>query len=364
MFKFLSVSQLIQTLIFVVIVGFPLRSLSNPLGINIIFEIKGNAIVQKKQWKKPQAAEVGLTLSLDDTLEVKANSSVKIVCSNTKIWIVKTGIYSLSSGCPSGMPVIRLPGIAINNDTLRGDGQTEEVLAKLPYLITPRNSFILTNKPLLRWNAVQWARNYTVKIDSVNWETQTDKTEIIYSGTTPLQRERRYRVIIEADNGVSSKSDDTVGFTILDEANQKTVLEAKKSIEEQSLSPDEKGLVLAHLYRGYELYGDAIEVLEELIKQGSQSFGIYQLLGDIYLETGLPPLAKKSYYKALGLTTRTENLSALADIQTGLGKVYYGLGKDDEAVQWLEKAKASYGELGDSVQVQELGKFINSISGS
>jgi len=362
MFKFLSVSQLIQTLILVIIVGFPLRSLSNPPGINIILEIKGNAIVQKKQWKKPQAAEVGLTLSLDDTLEVKANSSVKIVCSNTKIWIVKTGIYSLSSGCPSGMPVIRLPGS--NNDTLRNEGQTEEALAKLPYLIIPRNSSILTNKPLLRWNAVQGARNYTVKIDGVNWETQTNKTEIIYSGATPLQRERRYRVIIEADNRVSSKSDDTVGFTILDEANQRIVLEAKKSIEEQSFSSDERGLVLAQLYRSHELYGDAIEVLEELVKQGSQSFGIYQLLGDVYLETGLPPLAKKSYYKALELTTGTENLSALADIQTGLGKVYYGLGKDDEAVQWLEKAKASYGELGDSVQVQELGKFINDISGS
>ncbi|MDJ0601049.1 MAG: hypothetical protein QNJ37_19670 [Crocosphaera sp.] len=363
MLKIVSHNKLIQTLILFIILGFPIKSFGNPIGIHSIFEIKGRVTVQKKQWKNFQNASVGLTLTGDDKLNVAANSSVKVYCSNTEIWTVKSGTYNVSSGCPAGIPVIRLPNS--NNDTLRGDGQTEEALANLPYLITPRYRYILTNTPLLRWNAVEVATNYTVKIDGVNWEIQTNKTEINYSGEMPLKEGRRYRITIEADNGTSSTSDsDKVGFTILDEATQKTVLDAKKTIEQQSLSAEEKGLMLAKLYRGYELYADAIEVLEELVKQDSQIVSVYQLLGDTYFETGLPQLAKNPYKKALELTTGTENLSGKAEIQKGLGESYYSLGNETEAKQWLEKAKTSYEELGDSSQVQEVEEIINSISGS
>lgn len=363
MFKFLSVNQLIRGIIFAVIVGFPLESLNQTLPIHTIFEVQGTVLVEKEQWTQPQPANVGLTLRSDDKLEVKANSSVKVICSNTLIWEVRPGKYNVSSGCPPGISVILLPGT--NTDTLRapGDVKTEETLARLPYLITPRNSSILTNRPLLRWNAVEGATNYIVRIDGVNWETETNQTEIDYSGDTSLQPEWRYRVTIVADNGKSSQSDAVVGFTVLDESTQQIVLEAKETISQQSLSPEEEGLILGKLYRGYKLYADGIEILEELVKQDSQSFAIYQLLGDIYLDTGLPQLAKKPYEKALELTTGTNNLSAQADIQTGLGIAYYNLGNEDEALQWLEKAKSSYTELGDSLQVEELEEIISSILG-
>jgi tetratricopeptide (TPR) repeat protein len=355
--KFLKIFTPIPLIL--ITVGFPAASFSKTVGINTIFEVRGTVTVKKPQWKKPLPASVGLTLSPDDNLDVAANALVKVYCSNQQTWTVKPGKYIVSSGCPSGNPVIRLPNS--NNDTLRPTGKTEEALAKLPYLITPRDKYILTNRPRLRWNAVPGATNYTVKIDGVNWETQTNKTEIVYPGEPPLEAGRRYRVTIEADNGESSRSDAAVGFKMLDEQTQKTVLDAVKTVQQQQLSPEETGLVLAHLYRGYKLYGDAVEVLEELVKQGSQVTTVYQLLGDTYLEIGLPQLAKKPYDKALKLATNTENLSAQAGIQVGLGKAYYGLGNEGEAIQWLKKAKVGYDELGDTSQVQELDKTINFI---
>ncbi len=345
-----------------IIVGCQTSSIRESNEIHIIFEVKGKVTVDKEQWKNPQPASVGLTLEGNNKLEVEDNSSVKIYCSNTKIWTVEKGTHNISGGCTSENPVIRLPNS--NNDTLRADGKTEEALAKLPYLITPRNSYILKNRPLLRWNAVPGVTNYTVKIDGVNWETQTNKTEIIYSGDTPLQEKRRYRITIEADNATSSTSDDkNVGFTMLDEQTKNIILESKNTIEKQSLSSEQKGLILAQLYRSYGLYADIIEVLEELVKEDSQVVAVYQLLGDTYLETRLPHLAKKPYDKGLQLTTKTENLSVQADIQKGLGKSYYSLGNETEAKQWLEKAKISYEALGDNSNIQELDETINSILG-
>jgi hypothetical protein len=317
--KFLKIFTPIPLIL--ITVGFPAASFSKTVGINTIFEVRGTVTVKKPQWKKPLPASVGLTLSPDDNLDVAANASVKVYCSNQKTWTVKPGKYIVSSGCPSGNPVIRLTNS--NNDSLRGDGKTEEALAKLPYLITPRETNILTNRPQLRWNAVPGATNYTVKIDGVNWEAQAKKTEIVYPGEPPLEAGRRYRVTIEADNGESSTSDAVVGFRVLDEQTKKTVLDAVKTVQQQQLSPEEAGLVLAHLYRGYKLYADAVEVLEGLVKQGSQIATVYQLLGDTYLEIGLPQLAKKPYEKALKLATNTENLSVQAGIQAGLGMSYY-----------------------------------------
>ena len=380
--KFLKIFTPISLIL--ITVGFPAATFSNTVGVNTIFHVKGKVTVKKAQWKKPLPASVGLTLSFDDKLEVAANASVKVYCSNLKQWTVKPGKYIVSSGCPRGNPVIRLlnsNNITLsNNDTFissgpkplrpaeptpRPAGQTEEVLAKLPYLITPRETNIITNRPSLRWNAVPGATNYTVKIDmvwvSIKWETQTNKTEIVYPGEPPLKTGGLYRVIIEADNGASSRSDAVVGFRVLDEQTQKTVLDALKTVQQQQLSPEEAGLVLAHLYRGYELYGDAVEVLEGLVKQNSQVATVYQLLGDTYLKIGLPQLAKKPYDKALKLATNTQNLSVQAEIQAGLGTAYHLLGSKDEAIQWLTKAKGTYNQLGDISQVQELAKTINDI---
>ncbi|MFN7246598.1 MAG: tetratricopeptide repeat protein [Microcystis sp.] len=372
--KFLKLFTPISLIL--ITVGFPAATFSNTVGVNTIFQVKGKVTVKKPQWKKTLPASVGLTLSFDDELEVAANASVKVYCSNLKQWTVKTGKYIVSSGCPRGNPVIRL--LNSNHDTLssnntlydprpagltpRPAGQREEVLAKLPYLITPRQTNILTNRPPLRWNAVPGATNYTVKIDGVNWETQTNKTEIVYPGEPPLEAGKRYRVTIKADNGASSRRDDeNVGFTVLDEQTKKTVLDAVKAVQQQQLSPEEAGLVLAHLYRGYGLYGDAVEVLEGLVKQNSQVATVYQLLGDTYLKIGLPQLAKKPYDKALKLATNTQNLSVQAEIQAGLGIAYHLLGNKNEAIQWLTKAKGTYNQLGDTSQVQELAKTINDI---
>ena len=380
--KFLKLFTPISLIL--ITVGFPAATFSNTVGVNTIFQVKGKVTVKKPQWKKTLPASVGLTLSFDDELEVAANASVKVYCSNLKQWMVKQGKYIVSSGCPRGNPVIRLlnsNNITLsNNDTFissgpkplgpagptpRPAGQREEVLAKLPYLITPRQTNILTNRPPLRWNAVPGATNYTVKIDmvwvSIKWETQTNKTEIVYPGEPPLKTGGLYRVIIEADNGASSRSDAVVGFRVLDEQTKKTVLDAVKAVQQQQLSPEEAGLVLAHLYRGYELYGDAVEVLEGLVKQNSQVATVYQLLGDTYLKIGLPQLAKKPYEKALKLATNTQNLSVQAEIQAGLGIAYRLLGSKDEAIQWLTKAKGTYNQLGDTSQVQELAKTINDI---
>ncbi|MFM7574918.1 MAG: tetratricopeptide repeat protein [Snowella sp.] len=309
------------TFIFLITCGLSTPSLSQNAPVHAILETKGTVLVNNKNWKKPQTAFVGLSLNSDDTLDVPAKASVKIYCSDLSIWIVKPGKYRVSQGCPSGKTVILLPNS--NNRTLRPIGKTEAALAKLPYVITPRETDIISDRPQIRWNAVPGVVNYTVKIDDINWEKKTDKTEIIYDGDRPLQPETRYWVTVTTDQGLSSQQDTEVGFNVSDQQTKKTVLNAVEKIQKQPLLPTEKGLVLAYLYRGYKLYGDAINVLEELVNQGSREITVYQLLGDTYLEVGLPQLAKNIYKKGLELAIKTKNIPAQMIMNKGLSSFAY-----------------------------------------
>jgi hypothetical protein len=294
-------------------------SLSQNAPVHAILQAKGKVLVNNKNWKKPQTAFVGLSLNSDDTLDIPAKASVKIYCSdNITIWTPKPGKYRVSQGCPSGKAVIRLPNS--NNDTLRPVGKTEAALAKLPYIITPRETDIISDRPHIRWNSVLGAAYYTVKIetDGFSWTTHTNQNKIIYSGDRPLQAETRYWVTVTTDQGLSSQQETEVGFNISDEQTRKTVLEAVEKIQKQPLSPTEKELILAYLYRGYGLYSDVIKILEKPVNQGSGEITFYQLLGDTYLDIGLPQLARNTYQKGLELAIKTQNIPAKTIMNKGL----------------------------------------------
>ena len=66
------------------------------------------------------------------------------------------------------------------------------------------------------------------------------------------------------------------------------------------------------------MYGDAINVLEDLVNQGNKEITVYQLLGDTYLEVGLPQLAKNTYQKGLELAIKTQNIPAQMIMNKGL----------------------------------------------
>ncbi len=198
-----------------------------------------------------------------------------------------------------------------------------------------------------------------------DWQGQTNEPQMVYDGE--LKPGEFYPVRVVADNGVSSTDEDSDSqyswFIVLEEDEAKALREQVAVIEQQELSQEQEALILAHLYRGKELNAEAIEVLEGLVKSGSQTTTVYQLLGDIYQQIGLSLMAKEFYGQGLALTAAEEDSEVKAMMQWGLGEVEYMLGNRDEAVEWLEKGKASYAALGEEIQVEELAKRINEVLG-
>ena len=341
--------RFIQAVLSLALVGLACPSLGSPEGLYFIVDLTGDVQRKKAGWSNFQSANFGDLLSLSDELKLSTKASAIVYCSNQSEWKVPSGKVSrISEGCPGGTPILKLPNS-------RRSSPRDPNNPDIPYIISPRNTSLLNDRPILRWNAVSGATSYIVQVkgSGVDWKIETSDTEIEYTGEPPLEKGLRYRVTVVTDNGASSRSERRVGFTVLDDQKANSVLAAVEKLKQQGLTKEAEGLALAHLYRGNNLQAEAIELLEGLVKGGSQTVAIYRLLGDIYQQGGLSRLAKERYLKALELAGAGD-VEGQAAIQAGLGEADYALGNEDEAVQWLEKAKAGYEGLGDESQVQEL----------
>ena len=337
--------------------GSVVPSLANPTALNFISEIKGEVQLKRSEWNSYHRANVGDLLNPSDELQLGSDASATIMCSNLSIWVLEgDSVTQVSDGCPTGTLTQSRP----NSLRVRSRAPNETI----PYIISPRNTTLLTNRPILRWNAVPGATRYKVQVQdaglTLDWQMETSNTEIEYPGEPPLQQDFYYLLIVETDKGDSSEKEQgaDLSFTLLDEQKAKSVRKEIAQIKQLKLSQEAEGLALAYLYQSYDLKAEAIELLEGFVKQGSQTAAVYQLLGDLYLQVGLNQPAKSSYLQALEIAQRTEDLEGQAEAQFGLGKVEYGLGKKTEPIEWLTQAQTNYQKLGDRSKVDEVQQWI------
>ncbi|MDJ0599144.1 MAG: tetratricopeptide repeat protein [Crocosphaera sp.] len=329
-------------------------SWANPTVLNFISEIKGDVQLKRSQWNGYQKANMGDLLNPSDQLKLSAGASATVMCNNLRVWVVPSDKVSLvSEGCGASKRTETRPN--------GGSGPTRAPNETIPYIISPRNTDLLTNRPILRWNAVSGATHYKVRIQdaglTLDWQTETSNTEIQYPGEPPLQPDSYYLLIVETDQGESSEEEQGVdlSFTVLDTQKAQSVQTEVAQLKQQKLSQEAEGIALAYLYESYNLKAEAIELLEGLVKQGNQTVAIYQLLGDLYLQVGLSKQAKSPYLQALELAKATEDVEGQAEAQFGLGQVEV---QKTEAIGWLTQAQTNYQKLGDMPKVEEVQQWI------
>jgi tetratricopeptide (TPR) repeat protein len=276
---------------------------------------------------------------------------------------------------------------------IRGD-QAQETLggvdAAIPYLITPRHSLLLSATPLLRWNAVAGATDYTVEVTGpagVMWTMHTQASQIVYAGKA-LEAGVPYSVSIHTNTGQSSQADRAPGseqqaanleFRLLRKAEADQVKAEVAKIAPGALSNEAEVLTLASLYGNYvlpesvvqayqlpsdtfatySLTSEAIALLESWLQQGKPSPLIHRTLGNLYWQTGLVNLAQAQYLKAIDLVQGPEDLEDWTLAQYSLGQVAAALDDAKQALEHYSQARVGYVFLGDVRQAEVLQRRID-----
>ena len=340
-------------LIMVVVLAKPAQPQVPSLSFISVLVPAGQVKFKKSHWSDFQPAFVGSILRSDDSLLVGSEAIVEVLCSNLSTWIPQPGRTSIvSEGCPSN---------GVNRFNSSNDGTPSERAVNnpnVPYIISPRDTKIRELRPTFKWNSVEGAERYTVRIigttSDVNWTTETSATEIVYSGESPLQPGSYYWLIVRSDNGFLSNSEGVFGFRLLDEEQEEALSEDIDELSNKQLEEEANALVLAHTYYSEGLEKDAIEVLEATIEEGKALVATYQLLGDIYKDVGLNRLAKERYLTGLELARAASDLTSQAEMEKSLVFVTSIIEGKEEAWKWLDKALVSYRAIGDEVEVGKL----------
>ena len=320
-------------------------------GLNFIITVDGEVLLKRDSWSDFHPASFGAVLNRGDQLQPAAQSKVVVLCENLTTWTVPSGSPSgLNNGCPQvPEPALVSAGGLIANTR----GGTDPLI---PYIISPRATKLLDPIPVLRWNSVPGAKSYTLRISGTDWQEQVETPELKYPGTPALQPGTDYLLIIEADNGKSSKDEGLpgLGFSLLTEEEADRVRADTVTIDTLNLSGDARAFALAQMYSGRQLYAEAIELLEGSAATNNRSTNLYRALGELYQQVGLLMQAELRYLRAVEIAEAVGDLESGTAAMAKLGEVYTALGNKDEAREWLTQAKSGYEILGDSQSAAEI----------
>ena len=331
---------------------------SNAILPSIHLLLSGKIELRRSSWQhyQPVAAPLPVNLYPNDSIRYPKGKKFSVLCASLKIKKIEADSDTetdMVNICPSVDKVV----LQYESSDFGGtrSGGTNQII---PYIISPRQTKILNNKPLLHWNAVPNSTSYTVRLrdsSGVIWEEKVNNTEIVYPGNPALKPGESYSMVVIANNKSSSQNESIPGlaFSLFDFNKAQEIKAAVEQIYQQELPEDVQSIALVHLYRSYDLIAKAIETLEILVEQENKTTLVYSLLGDSYRQIRLNLQAKDAYLKAIELS-KTEDIEEKADAQAALGEVYLLLKDKAQAMHSFEEARVSYQFLGDLEQVKQL----------
>ena len=282
--------------------------------IALISSLKGKVEVQRARQKELRAVRMGEKLFEDDVLYTYKNARASVLFSNGSVISLSSNsrfelssqgadtkkknsvMGSLSEGILKGMKGI-FSGSSKKKFTktvvggIRKKVEEEEKGVRVLY---PRNSMILTAKPVFRWKTRGKDDTFMISLTLKGmggklWTITSKEAEIPYpSDKKGLDRGQTYFLRVENDQ--ESSLYDEVYFRVLDE---EKAVEVKRLVTEMEAlrksNPDDSSpfFVLAGYYKEKGLYHDALAALETLEKENPGERFILEGKLEIYAKLGL-----------------------------------------------------------------------------
>ena len=344
--------------------------LSATLKDGLMPTVEGDFYIQRAGWSRETRVRESIRIYPGDLIKPVSGTRVTVMCSDGTLRRPPEKIWSSLStlGCPTNLE----PSLLRDGSRIRPPRNPFD--PEVPYIISPRSTMLLFgNKPTLRWYDARGANSYEVQIilvdesqpEEVVWERKGFKETTVSPDNLYLQPGATYRLKVQANNNQtnSNKSSDDEGvdidFKVLSELETQRILMAKQEIDSLEVSDELKAIVIADFYTQQNLIFDAIHVLKKAINNNKTAI-FYRTVGDLYYKIGLPREAKPYYLESLNQASDNVEEQALALKQ--LGEVEAWLGRRDEAVRQLKRARAKYKLLGDLLHVQKLTDRIDDLS--
>ncbi len=198
----------------------------------------------------------------------------------------------------------------------------------LPYLLAPRLGRVSGPTPTVRWNPVPGVRRYQLWLirqrdRQVVWGTTVEASRITLPAKLNLMPGEIYQVVVEADNGTSSRKEPCSGglnFGVLTLAEAKELEKELVTIRSQrgpGVTPQVLALLEAQALSNLKLKAEAFHLLKQLEHQNPSLQG-QLLLGELANSQGLNEQARGYFSQAASLATLAGDTEGSREASEGL----------------------------------------------
>jgi len=314
------------------------------LGPNLLIETEGRVSLQRADWADYAPVSLGAEIRRGDLVRPDEGQAVKVLCADLSLHTLER---------KSGSPCRVTEPVLVYGSARLLAPRADPNAGQIPYLLHPRNTDVLDERPVLRWHDTG-AGSYTVAIlqgGKALWqEMGVQGSEMRYPDDAPaLEPGVDYLLAVtDEDTGRHSGEDEAkgLGFRVLG-AEERSAIEARRDeILALPLEEAARRFALAVCYAGLRLRGDALMLLDE-VSADLDAPTVHLWRGELLLAMQLPLEAEGAYGAALLAAEATGDREAQAAAQAGLWQVT----KDQT---WLDAAIQGYEALGDQGQADAL----------
>jgi hypothetical protein len=372
--------------------------------LHIVMSVEGTAYISRYSDPGNLSDETLLTagsfVKSSDVIDAGPGSRVVILCANRATDVISNELRS--PNCSSN---VSEPLVAWNNVEIYG--QQRAATDETVYVLSPRNTMIMTAKPTIEWTPVAnaEARGVTYRVtlyntldNSIVWQKDGitgssmpyPEDEQPLPAVDPAEHPLHYQfVVTPVVNNQELRNFDPMrpeGFCIVSARHRPAVEKAVDELSNLTLPDgvpgDVKSFNLAVYYHGRRLYSDALNELMQILPVpldqpfpadqvsaqsivGSPSY--YILLGNVLYAERLPlNQVEPAYTRASDIATTLDDTAALATINEQLADILRGRkptitqDNDPQVYNYYESAIQYFQSLNDQTAVQRIEQKLDS----
>ena len=291
--------------------------------IAVIADLKGKVEVTAAQGGAAQRAVVGRALEKGDWVKVPSGGAATLLFSDGNV-VDLAGTSSVRVGGQVGGKAGKAPGLpsdvftSVRKFVAGGSRETGLVaLSQLrsapvdrdaPFLIAPRRTALLTDRPTFTWRAVPGATRYRVTLSAESgplWDREVQGLSLPFpADAAALAAGTEYLWELQALSDIKALRSESSVFQVLPATEAAAVRLNLGRIGDSAggvESPAARFIAGSYL-SGLGLFLDASEQFGALCKLTPESPAPHKALGDIYSSIGLMDLAAAEFQVALSLT--------------------------------------------------------------
>jgi hypothetical protein len=275
-----------------------------------VTSVRGTVLVRRAENGPPVPVRSGMALQAGDQLEVLPKSRATLLLPWGALKILRTGeTYVVPGEAPAGEGPGLLPlsqnvvsvflasrektgemeKLDIRAGTRSAEGGLDQV-----FLLSPRNTAIVSHRPTFIWSSLTDATSYTITVlgdKGKVLEAETSSANFIYeSGAPALEPGILYFWEVVATTPQAKVSSGKAHFTILSREERNAVRALDGKIKRTTFSDPEDSsshYLLAHIYIDKGLYEMAARSLLRAVRMNSNDQGLIDLLQGVYREMQL-----------------------------------------------------------------------------